>query len=54
MVKENVFATYFAENITNEDVWWWRGREGYYHALAHRMTPSDRGDIHCGGHAFAK
>jgi|EP01046_Picozoa_sp_COSAG06_P036833 hypothetical protein len=53
LIHTNIFAKYYAENITNEDVWWWRGPEGYFHALSHRMTPADRGSSVSGGHAFA-
>jgi hypothetical protein len=49
----NIFARYFARNITNEDCWWWRTADGFYHALSHRMTPADRGSAASGGHAFA-
>jgi len=53
LVATNVFAKYYAANITNEDVWWWRSpADGFYHALSHRMTPADRGSELSGGHAF--
>lgn len=55
LVATNVFQKYYAENITNEDVWWWRSEpDGFYHALSHRMTPADRESSFSGGHAFAK
>jgi hypothetical protein len=54
MIKENVFAKYFNSGITNEDVYWWKSSDGIYHALGHRMKPSDREDHSSGGHAFTK
>eukprot|EP00041_Stephanoeca_diplocostata_P009184 m.139695 g.139695 ORF g.139695 m.139695 type:complete len:371 (-) comp17638_c0_seq1:179-1291(-) len=53
MVESNIFAKYFAANITNEDVWWWQTSDGNYHALSHRMEPTNRGSAASGGHAFA-
>ena len=50
----NVFAEFFKDNITNEDVWWWQSWNGHYHALSHRMTPSNREDNFVGGHAFSE
>jgi hypothetical protein len=55
MVQENVFAKYFKAGITNEDVYWWKSqKDGVFHALSHRMKPSDREDTNSGGHAFTK
>lgn len=53
LLHTNIFAKYYAQNITNEDCWWWRTKDGFYHALSHRMTPADRGSPASGGHAFA-
>jgi hypothetical protein len=53
LVHINIFAKYYADNVTNEDCWWWRSNDGYYHALTHRMTPADREGVESGGHAFA-
>ena len=53
LVHTNIFAKYYADNITNEDCWWWRSNDGHYHALTHRMTPADREGVESGGHAFA-
>jgi hypothetical protein len=53
LASVNVFAKFYADNITNEDVWWWRSNDGAYHALSHRMTPADRTGAASGGHAFA-
>ena len=53
LVHINIFAKYYADNITNEDCWWWRSNDGHYHALTHRMTPADREGVESGGHAFA-
>ena len=50
----NVFAKYYAENITNEDCYMWVAPDGTLHALSHRMSPSDRGSFVSGGHAFAR
>ena len=51
----NVFARYFAQNITNEDCYLWQSpADGFWHALSHRMSPADRGTFVSGGHAFAK
>lgn len=54
MIQENVFAKFFNSGITNEDVYWWKAKDGVYHALSHRMKPSDREDHNSGGHAFTK
>ena len=53
LLATNVFAEYFAANITNEDCYLWRARDGTWHALTHRMSPSDRTGFVSGGHAFA-
>eukprot|EP00039_Didymoeca_costata_P027400 m.18329 g.18329 ORF g.18329 m.18329 type:complete len:371 (+) comp6282_c0_seq2:164-1276(+) len=53
LLHVNIFAKYYSENITNEDVWWWQSKDGIYHALSHRMTPADRESFEVGGHAFA-
>ena len=51
----NVFARYFAQNITNEDCYLWQSSaDGCWHVLSHRMSPADRGTFVSGGHAFAK
>jgi len=34
LTQVNIFAKYFAENITNEDCWWWRAADGSYHAAS--------------------
>jgi hypothetical protein len=51
----NIFAAAtLANNITNEDCWWWRSRKtGAYHVLSHRMELADRTGPVSGGHAFA-
>lgn len=53
LLHTNIWAEYYAQNITNEDAWWWRSSDGAYHALTHRMTPADREGGVSGGHAFA-
>ena len=50
----NVFARYYAENVTNEDCYMWRAPDGTFHALSHRMSPADRTGFVSGGHAFAR
>lgn len=54
LLAVNVFAKYYAQEITNEDCWWWRSADGAYHMLSHRMTPSDRGSPISGGHGFTR
>ena len=49
-----MFAAFYSDNITNEDCWWWRSRDGSYHVLSHRMTPDNRGSAASGGHAFSR
>jgi len=51
----NIFAAAtLANNITNEDCWWWRSKKtGSYHVLSHRMELTDRTGPVSGGHAFA-
>ena len=54
MIPENVFPECFNSGITNEDVYWWKSKDGVYHALSHRMKPSDREDHNSWGHAFTR
>lgn len=53
LIAVNIFAKYFAKNITVEDVYMWKSDTGVYHTLSHRMTPAERESPNCGGHAFA-
>ena len=53
LVAVNIFGRYYDDNITNEDVYWWHDAAGY-HALSHRMEPTNRESRACGGHAFAE
>ena len=54
LIAVNIFGKFVADNITNEDVWWWRSQDGNYHALSHRMTPADRETPKSGGHSFSR
>jgi hypothetical protein len=53
LTNVNIFAKFYADNVTNEDCWWWRGANGAYHVLSHRMTPADRTGAASGGHGYA-
>ena len=53
----DIFAEFYAKNITNEDCYWWESAAGTgqaaYHVLSHRMEPADRESRVSGGHAFS-
>ena len=58
LTNVNVFAKFYADNVTNEDCWWWRSNGGAYHVRgkyvpATAMTPVDRTGAASGGHGFA-
>ena len=38
LLHTNIFAKYYAANITNEDCWWWRNSDGTFHVLSREST----------------